>query len=255
MKIYMGSTSTIYRVLRDHDLVHHRSLCKRPHNVCRPPERVATGPNQVWAWDITYLKRDVQGLYFYMYSIIDVWSRKIVDWEIATSESAEVAERLFKRLARFFDGHEPLYLHSDNGNAMKAETLLITLYRLGVVPSRSRPRVSDDNAFIESFFKTLKYAPNYPGHFATLEKAYQWMDAFITWYNTKHVHSGIGYVTPEQKHAGQADAIIAHRNETKRRAYEAHKNRWSRPLALLTTPQVVYLNPSLETRQKMAVGL
>jgi putative transposase len=145
----------MYRILHDHELVHHRTLCKRPHAVSRPPERVATGPNQVWAWDITYLKKDVNGLYFYLYSVIDVWSRKIVGWDISEKESPAVAERLFIRLAATLQSPTPLYLHSDNGNAMKTETLLITLYRLKIIPSRSRHRVSDDNAFIESFFKTL----------------------------------------------------------------------------------------------------
>jgi transposase InsO family protein len=250
----VASPSTYYRVLRKHNLVHHRGNSRPPQKKALPPERVATGPNQVWAWDITYLKTDVKGIYFYLYSVIDVWSRKLVGWTISDRESADVSKLLFNHLITPLKIQTPLYLHSDNGNAMKAETLLTTLHRLGVIPSRSRPRVSDDNAFIESFFKTPNYAPSYPGYFKSIEQAQTWVDAFVTWYNTKHLHSGIGYVTPEQKHSLLADQIIAHRNAVKQKAYEAHPNRWSRPLGILKTPQVVYLNPSKETREKLASG-
>jgi len=253
--IYKASISTFYRVLRERDLIHHRSSTRPARQSSRPPERLATGPNQVWAWDITYLKRDVKGLYLFLYSIIDVWSRKLVGWTIANSESPDVAEHLFARIVGNLHISEPLYLHSDNGNAMKAETLLMTLHRLNVIPSRSRPRVSDDNAFIESFFKTLKYVPHYPGYFTSIESANAWVADFISWYNTVHLHSGIGYVTPVQKHTGQAEAIIAHRNEVKRNAYTKLCYRWSKAMAPLTTPQFVYLNPSLETRKLLASGL
>ena len=252
--VYIASPSTIYRVLRKQNLVHHRGNGKPAQKRAVPPERCATGPNQVWAWDITYLKADVKGTYFYLYSVIDVWSRKLVGWTISDSESADVSKELFQRLIPTLKIQAPLYLHSDNGNAMKAETLLSTLYRLGVIPSRSRPRVSDDNAFIESFFKTLKYAPGYPGYFKSIEQAWTWVEAFVTWYNTKHLHSGIAYVTPDQKHSLLADQIIAQRNEVKQRAYKDHSYRWSRPLSRLTTPQLVYLNPSKETREKLASG-
>lgn len=252
--VCVASPSTYYRVLKKHDMVHHRRSSRPPQKVSLPPERVATGPNQVWAWDITYLNADVKGTYHYLYSIIDVWSRKLVGWVVSDSESADVAKRLFHELVTTLDIQSPLYLHSDNGNAMKAETLLSTLYRLGVIPSRSRPRVSNDNAFIESFFKTLKYAPSYPGFFKSIEHAREWVATFVTWYNTRHLHSGIGYVTPEQKHSLVADQIIAYRNEVKRMAYRAHTNRYSKPLGILKTPQVVYLNPSKETREKLASG-
>ncbi len=139
-----------------------------------------------------------------------------------------------------------VYLHADNGNPMKAGTMIMTLYKLGIVPSYSRPRVSNDNAFIESFFKTLKYMRSYPQFFSTIDDARCWVADFLDWYNDKHLHSSIGYVTPNQKHSGEASKIIDARNEVKLRAYEDRKYRWSSKLALLPDPQVVVLNPSLE---------
>lgn len=245
--IYKASISTFYRILRAQNLVHFRSNTRKGTKSYRPPERVATGPNQVWAWDITYLKSPVAGIYYYLYTVIDLWSRKIVGWQLDSRESAEVAEALFKSLmARF--GLKHVYLHADNGTPMKAGTMLMTLYKLGIVPSYSRPRVSNDNAFIESFFKTLKYMRSYPKHFASMEDARYWVADFLDWYNNTHLHSAIGYVTPTQKHAGEATRIIAARNEVKRRAYEANKHRWSSTLALLPDPQTVVLNPAFEPR-------
>lgn len=244
-KIYMASVSTFYRVLRDHDLVHFRGNTRKGTASHRPPERVATGPNQVWAWDITYLKSPNSGIYYYLYTIIDIWSRKIVGWHVDDRESYEVAEQLFKNLMAKY-GLTNVYLHADNGNPMKAGTMIMTLYKLGIVPSYSRPRVSNDNAFIESFFKTLKYMRSYPKFFSSIDAARCWVADFLDWYNDKHLHSSIGYVTPNQKHSGVASQIIDARSQVKLRAYEAWKHRWSSKLALLPDPQVVVLNPSLE---------
>jgi len=245
IKIYMASVSTFYRVLREHDLVHFRGNTRKGTTSHRPPERVATGPNQVWAWDITYLKSSVSGIYYYLYTIIDIWSRKIVGWHVDDRESYEVAEQLFKNLMAKY-GLTNVYLHADNGNPMKAGTMLMTLYKLGIVPSYSRPRVSNDNAFIESFFKTLKYMRSYPKFFSSIEDARCWVADFLDWYNDKHLHASIGYVTPNQKHSGMASQIIDARNKVKQLAYEANKHRWSSALASLPDPQVVVLNPSLE---------
>lgn len=245
-KIYLGSVSTYYRILRAHNLVHFRGNTRKGTKQHRPPERVATGPNQVWAWDITYLKTRVAGIYYFMYTIIDVWSRKIVGWTIEDSESYVLAENLFKRVMKQ-NKLKKVFLHSDNGNPMKAGTMLMTLYKLGIVPSFSRPRVSNDNAFIESFFRTLKYMKSYPTYFESISDAQYWCADFIDWYNNRHLHSSISYVTPNQKHTGEADIIIAARNEVKRLAYEAKRNRWSGSLALIYNPQTVILNPSLVT--------
>jgi transposase InsO family protein len=206
--IYLGSVSTMYRTLRSENRVHFRGNTRKGTKTYRPPERVATGPNQVWAWDITYLKTSVAGIYFYLYTIIDVWSRKIVGWSIEDSEHYEHSERLFTRVMKSY-GLKNVFLHSDNGNPMKAGTMLRTLYKLGIIPSFSRPRVSNDNAYIESFFKTLKYRKSYPQFFETIEVAQYWVADFLDWYNDRHLHSSIGYVTPIQKHSGLADQIIA----------------------------------------------
>lgn len=248
---YLSSISTMYRVLRERGLVNFRGNTRSRTNTSRPPERVATGPNQVWAWDITYIKTSIAGMYHYLYTVIDVWSKKIVGWHISEVESYIVSEKLFKNLMLKYNLTN-VYLHSDNGNPMKAGTMLATLYKLGIVPSFSRPRVSNDNAFIESFFKTLKYMKAYPKYFASLYDAQSWVADFINWYNEQHLHSSIGYVTPAQKHAGKATAIIAARNEIKRRAFEANPQRWSRDCSKLPDPQRVVVNPSLETLQAIA---
>ena len=245
-KTYLGSVSTFYRVLRSENLIHFRGNTRKGTRKHRPPERVATGPNQVWAWDITYLKTSVAGIYFYLYTIIDVWSRKIVGWSIEDSENYEHSERLFKRVMKTY-GLKKVFLHSDNGNPMKAGTMLMTLYKLGIIPSFSRPRVSNDNAYIESFFKTLKYMKSYPQFFATIDDAKYWVADFLDWYNDRHLHSSIAFVTPSQKHSGLADLIIAARNEVKRKAFEEKRIRWSSKMAEIVSPQIVLLNPSLET--------
>ncbi len=232
-------------MLREKDLVHFRGNTRKGTKSSRPPERIATGPDQVWAWDITYIKTSVSGIYFYLYTIIDVWSKKIVGWQISTIESYAVSEQLFSRLMKK-NNLSSVYLHSDNGNPMKAGTMLATLYKLGIVPSFSRPRISNDNAYIESFFKTLKYMKSYPKSFDTMDKAQWWVAEFINWYNEEHQHSSIGYVTPSQKHRGTATAIIDARNAVKRKAYEQNRHRWSGRCAVLPDPQVVVLNPSLE---------
>jgi len=250
-KDYIASISTMYRVLREHDLVHFRGNTRNRTKTSKPPERVATGPNQVWSWDITYMKTDVAGLYYYMYTIIDIWSKKIVGWCIDSTESSTVAEDLFKRIKGRLN-IQTVYLHSDNGNPMKSGTMLMTLYKLGIVPSFSRPRVSNDNAFIESFFKTLKYMRPYPKAFKSIDAARAWVADFLDWYNTIHLHSSIGYVTPEQKHSGLAGTIIAERNKVKYQAYRKNKCRWSSKPSLLPDPQVVILNPSLEIHNAKA---
>jgi len=251
IKIYLGSVSTFYRVLRENGLCQFRGNTRRGTKNARPPERVATGPDQVWAWDITYLKSPVAGIYYFMYTIIDIWSKQIVGWQIDETESYTISEQLFQRVMKQRNLSK-IYLHSDNGNPMKAGTMLMTLYKLGIIPSRSRPRVSNDNAYIESFFKTLKYMKSYPKYFESIEDANYWVADFLNWYNGSHLHSSIGYVTPNQKHSGQANAIIAARNEVKRQAYALHKNRWSGELAELPNPTVVILNPSLETLEARA---
>ena len=175
---YLASVSTIYRVLRERNLLHHRGESKPGHRHSKPPELKATGPNQVWAWDITYLPTGVNGIFLYAYVLMDVWSRKIVGWEIHDEESEAHARDFFRRIAA---EHEVtgVRLHADNGNPMKGVTILVLFFALGIAPSYSRPRVSDDNPYIESLFKTVKYTAGYPKRFDNKEHARTWFAEFV----------------------------------------------------------------------------
>jgi transposase InsO family protein len=241
---YLASESTLYRILREEDLLHHRERSRAP--VRRPPsEHVATGPNQVCSWDITYLRTAVMGMYFYLYLVVDVWSRRIVGWEVHVEESSELAGALIDRICKE-TGVDPrgLVLHSDNGSPMKGSTMLATLQRLGVVPSFSRPHVSDDNPFSEALFRTLKYCPQYPtGGFATVEAARAWVSDFVVWYNTVHLHSGIRFVTPDDRHFGREGTVLAARKKTYEEAKAAHPERWTGPARCWDPVGDVYLNP------------
>lgn len=242
---YVASESTFYRVLRDEDMQHHRSRSRPP--VSRPHEHVADGPWQVASWDITYLRSLVRGQFFYLYLVEDVWSRKILGWEVHDVESADLAAALVERirLEAGPDAHLVGWvLHSDNGAPMKGATMLATLHRLGVVPSFSRPSVSDDNPYIESLFRTLKYCPEYPASgFESVEQARLWVARFVAWYNHEHQHSGIGYVTPADRHAGNDVAVLAARRDTYARAQSRHPERWARHTRPWRRPETVTLNP------------
>ena len=245
---YIASVSSFYRVLKEHDLIHHRRKGRPANRKAAPPELVATGPNQVWSWDITWLKTDIAGIYLYAYIILDVWSRKIVGWEVHTKESEELSSKMFRRLAAEQDIRN-VRLHSDNGNPMKGSTMIMTLYKLGILPSFSRPRISDDNPYSESLFKTLKYTPGFPKYFTDLEHARTWIADFVNWYNTEHRHSGIGYITPNQRHSGIGNKIMQKRNETIMNAYSRNPERWSKNPSLYEEQHRVYLNPSRETKK------
>jgi transposase InsO family protein len=222
---YICSTRSMYRILKAANKLYHRRDSRKPRQGRKAEPLVATGPNQIWSWDITWLKSAVKGWFFFAYVVIDIWSRKIVGWEIHESESPELASGLFRRIERWYK-MKGIRLRSDNGGPMKGSSLLSTLYDLGVMPSFSRPRVSNDNAFIESFFKTVKFKPGYPGRFGGLAEAREWMAAFVNWYNTEHQHSGIGYVTPEEHHSLASINIFAKRNEVMSVAREKHPERW-----------------------------
>jgi putative transposase len=249
--LYIASISSFYRVLGAANKLHHRGNCKPRKKHSQPPEVIATGPNQVWCWDITWLATEVKGLYLYAYTIIDIWDKSIVGWDIHDREDAELARDLFQRMKSKFNLHG-IHLHSDNGNPMKGMTLLAFLYSMKVSVSRSRPRVSNDNPFIESFFKTMKYSVCYPGRFKGLEHARSWMADFINWYNNNHRHSGINYVTPAQMRSGMHHEIFTARNEVIQAAYEKHPERWSKkPKQWGHESHTVYLNPSAETKQSI----
>ncbi len=248
---YVGSESTMYRILRAEALLQHRGRAKAPGRR-RARAHVATGPNQVWSWDITYLKTPVRGVFSYLYLLLDVWSRKIVGWAVHTVESAEHAEALFRAtcLAQHANP-EGLVLHADNGGPMKGATMVVTLERLGVLASYSRPSVSNDNAFSESLFRTLKYCPAYPTQpFATITAAQAWVEAFVGWYNTTHLHSAIRFVTPDDRHAGRDTALLRARHAVYTRAKARQPARWSRGTRNWKPIKIVRLNPD---KEKVAV--
>lgn len=241
---YLASESTMYRLLREQDQIAHRDR-SRPPSSRRPREHEATGPNQVWSWDITYLRSPVKGTFYYLYLFVDVWSRKIVGAEVFETECSDLAEQLFRRICAE-EGLDPdgLVLHSDNGSPMKGATMTATLEWLGVVPSLSRPRVHDDNPYSESLFRTLKYRPEYPsGPFESLQQARAWVVSFVRWYNHEHLHSAIAFVTPADRHADRDRQILANRRDVYREAQQRHPKRFASGVRQWERPDVVYLNP------------
>jgi transposase InsO family protein len=241
---YLASESTFYRVLRAADQVVRRGRPKAPARM-RPAPLTATAPNQVWSWDITYLATTVKGMFFYLYLIMDVYSRKIVGWEVYASESAEQAAEVFRK-THLREGvrADTLVLHADNGSPMKGATMLATLQRLGVAPSFSRPSVSDDNPFSESLFSTLKGRPTFPEQpFATLEDARLWVDGFERWYNNVHLHSALRFVTPAQRHRGEDRERLAQRHALYQAARAQHPERWSGDTRNWEPDTTVLLNP------------
>lgn len=241
---YLASESTFYRVLRAADQLARRGKPKAPARA-RPAPLVATGPNQVWTWDITYLATTVRGVFFYLYLIMDVYSRKIVGWEVYDCESAEHAASVVRKAhLRERVGASGLTLHSDNGSPMKGATMLATLQRLGVVPSFSRPAVSNDNPYSESLFSTYRGHPGFPDQpFENLEQARAWTHRFEQWYDTEHHHSGLKFVTPDQRHRGLDSDLLAQRHALYQAARAQHPERWSGPTRNWQPVTTVLLNP------------
>lgn len=242
--MYIASESTFYRVLHEEGGLAHRGHA-RPAKSKKPDEHVASAPNQVWSWDITYLKSRVRGAFFYLYLAVDVFSRKIVGWAVHEHECGEHAASLIETAtsAERVD-RDQLVLHADNGGPMKGSTMLATLQRLGVVPSFSRPSVSDDNPFAEALFRTLKYRPGFPRKpFASLDAARAWVEGFVAWYNHEHLHSGIRYVTPGDRHAGRDVPILAQRHVLYVAAKKRTPRRWTRSTRNWTPIGPVFLNP------------
>ena len=239
---YVGSESTFYRVLHERGLIKHRQKSK-PRKSSEPKRHEADGPNQIWTWDITYLPMNVKGLFFYLYLIIDIYSRKAVGWDVYETQSDDFASLVADK-AVLREKQSPRILHSDNGSPMKGYTMLATLQRLGIKTSFSRPGVSNDNAFSESLFKTLKNVPFYPeGPFESLTDTRQWVQRFIAWYNEEHRHSAIKFVTPGQRHRGEDIEILAQRAELYERQKAKHPGRWSGKSRDWTPVGSVFLNP------------
>ncbi len=247
--IYVASESTFYRVLREENQLVHREPSRPPTQRHRPNEYVATGPNQVWSWDITYLRSPVRGAFFYLYVVLDVWSRKVVGWTVHAEESGEHASAMIAdACAREGVERDQLVLHSDNGGPMKGATLLATLQLLGIIASFSRPYVSDDNPYSEALFRTAKYRPEFPRRpFASLEDAHRWVAWFVAWYNTEHCHSAIRYVTPEQRHTGREEQILAGRRDVYEEARAKRPDRWSGNVRDWSSVPTVALNPEANT--------
>jgi putative transposase len=242
---YLASESSFYRILRKADEQHARGRARAPQKARPPVSHCAKGPCEVWSWDITWLPGPARGLFFYLYLIIDLYSRKIVGWEVHERESAEYAAGVVRR-AVLAEGcvDKPLVLHADNGSPQKGSALRATLEALGVLPSYSRPRVSDDNAFSEAVFRTCKYRPQYPsGGFESLQAARAWVLEFVRWYHHEHRHSGIRYVTPLERHEGLDIALLAQRRALYEAAKAQRPERWSGTTRNWEPVGEVWLNP------------
>lgn len=249
---YLASESSFYRVLREADQVHRRGTAQAPRPVTKPAGFKATGPNQVWSWDITFLASSLRGTFFRLYLVLDIFSRKIVGWEVHEQESAAYASVLIRKACLAEGIHqEGLVLHADNGGPMKGATMLAMLQTLGVVPSFSRPSVSDDNPYSESLFRTLKYVPAYPRQpFVSLEAARRWVVGFVQWYNDEHRHSAIGYVTPNQRHRGVDADILKQRDAVYEAAKQRNPERWSGKTRNWKRVTAVWLNPPKEHQRE-----
>jgi putative transposase len=249
--IYHCSIRTMYRVLGDAGEVRERrDQVRHPHY--KAPELLATAPNQVWSWDITKLLGPVKWAYFYLYVILDIFSRYVVGWMIATHESSVLAKRLIAETCEK-QNVQPgqLTIHADRGSSMKSKPVALLLTDLGITKTHSRPHVSDDNPYSESQFKTLKYRPGFPDRFGSIQDARSFCQDFFPWYNGEHRHSGIGLLTPEMVHYGQAQAVIDQRRIVLASAFGAHPERFVRGLPVPPPlPEAAWINkPNVETNQ------
>jgi len=241
---YLCSPRTMYRVLdAAHEIKERRDQVRRPHYAA--PELLATRANEVWSWDITKLLGPVKWTYFYLYVILDIFSRYVVGWMLAPHESAALAERLIaETCAKHGIRPGQLTLHADRGGAMRSKPVALLLADLGVTKTHSRPHVSNDNPFSEAQFKTLKYCPQFPDRFGSLEDGRAFGQVFFPWYNQEHRHSGLGFLTPASVHFGQAATVRAHRQQVLAAAYAAHPERFVKgqphPADL---PTAVWINP------------
>jgi putative transposase len=234
----------MYRVLVEHTEVRERRDQLR-HPAYSKPELLATHPNQVWSWDITKLLGPQKWTYYYLYVILDIFSRYVVGWLIADRESGDLAEQLIAETCakQHIERHQ-LTIHADNGGPMIAKSVALLMTDLGVSPSHSRPHVSNDNPFSEAQFKTLKYQPDYPERFGSLREARAWAQTFFPWYNDEHHHSGIGFMTPVAVHTGEAARRFAQRQQTLSAAYAAHPERFVNGLPVPPAlPTAVWINP------------
>jgi putative transposase len=250
---YIASESSFYRVLREINQLTHRTRSK-PAKHHKPDPFTATRANQVWTWDISYLPTQVGGLYFYLYMIVDIFSRKIVGFSIHEAELSLHAAHLIEQAC-----HDEkvllnqLVLHSDNGSPMKGVTMIAMLQKLGVVPSFSRPSVSNDNPYSESLFKTVKYHSSYPAvtYFETIFAARVWCEKFVKWYNQEHLHSALKFITPQQRHNGEDKMIMKKRDAVYQNAKQKHPERWRKNTRNWTLQDSITLNPNKKKDKKI----
>ena len=242
--VYLGSISTFYRLLRQAGETRERRR-QATHPATVKPELVATAANQVWSWDITKLRGPAKWTYYHLYVILDIFSRYVVGWMVASRESAALAEVLIRQTVAKQDiGRDQLTIHADRGSSMTSKPVAFLLADLGVTQSHSRPHVSDDNPYSEAQFKTLKYRPDFPGQFASIEAARAHCQVFFPWYNDEHRHSGLGLHTPADVHYGTAEAVRDKRATVLDHAYRAHPERFVRkPPEPPTLPTHSWINP------------
>ena len=243
---YLCSVSSMYRILQEQGELRERrnQLC---HPVYQPPELLATGPNQVWSWDITKLKGPVKWTYYYLYVLLDIFSRYVVGWMVAHQELACLARKLIEESCEKQSIQSgQLLIHSDRGPSMTSKPVALLLADLGVTRSHSRPHLSNDNPYSESQFKTLKYRPEFPGRFGSLQEARGFCQTFFPWYNTEHHHSGIGFLTPQQVHYGLAKQIVKEREAVLKKAYNIYPDRFKKGLPKpIPLPESVWINRPL----------
>ncbi|MCK5863277.1 MAG: transposase family protein, partial [Candidatus Hydrogenedentes bacterium] len=241
---YLCSTRTMYRILdAQGEVKERRNQLKHPQY--KKPELMAVRPNEVWSWDITKLKGPVKWTYYCLYVILDIFSRYVVGWMVAERESSSLAKRLIKESCdKQAITRDQLTLHADRGSSMKSKPLAMMLSDMGITKTHSRPHVSNDNPFSESQFKTLKYRPQFPARFGSIQDARAFCQEFFLWYNTEHHHSGIAFLTPEDRHYGRTQCIIEMRQHTLDDAFVRHPERFrNRPPKADVPPEAVWINP------------
>jgi putative transposase len=247
---YVCSIRTMYRLLEANQEVQERRNQLR-HPAYQKPELLATAPNQVWSWDITKLLGPVKWSYFYLYVILDIFSRYVVGWMIASRETKALAQKLIQEtIEKQIIRPGQLTIHADRGSSMKSKPVALLLSDLGVTKTHSRPHTSDDNPYSEAQFKTLKYRPDFPERFGSLGDARAFCQAFFSWYNTGHHHSGIGLMTPHAVHYGLAQEVFKAREKILLAAYERHPERFVRKVPVpLSLPQAAWINPPKPARE------
>jgi putative transposase len=241
--IYLCSVRTMYRVLKEQGEVRERRN-QLSHPVYSKPELLATGPNRVWSWDITKLKGPVKWAYYYLYVILDIFSRYVVGWMVGSRESSSLAQKLIEQSCEKQSiVPSQLTIHSDRGSSMSSKPVALLLADLGVTKSHSRPHVSNDNPYSEAQFKTLKYRPDFPERFGSLEDTRSFAQRFFSWYNTEHYHSGIGYLTPAQAHFGFSHQIVKEREAVLIKAYQRYPDRFKQGMPKpLPLPETAWIN-------------